>query len=454
MRVKSFFRLVLAIIVAFTVIGGAVAGGVWVASLVLANPGGLGQNSQEQNNIGKNWNSEGSSKSTQEKQKVLNALLLGVDSEGYRTDVIILAQYNFDTKKVNMLQIPRDTKVQTSRPDKKINAAYAFGREEELFKRVRNLLGIDVDKYVLVNLDGFRRLVDEIGGVEVYVPFDMDYDDPVQSLHIHLKKGKQVLDGEKAEMFVRFRKNNDGTGYPDGDVGRVKAQQQFISAAITKVLSLKNIFKIPKLVAIVSSNVKTNFESYEMVKYAGEALQFDRSNINMMTLPGEGDYIGGISYYIHDPVATQQVMKEYFTPKLKNAGMETEELGNNNKQNQQAKNGDERENSQQVQKDDEYQPSWRNRFMRVEVLNGSNANGVATKVAEQLKAKGFRVISIGNFQGVRYNKTEAIDRTNKGYAGEVSKALGGTVTGKDLDNDCGVDVTVIVGNDYQQILRD
>ncbi|WHH58422.1 LCP family protein [Petroclostridium sp. X23] len=446
MNLKVFIRLVLLLVVVFSLIAGVVAGGI-ALSYRIANyddDSELEWGTAESTDPNKGNNKE----IEQKKPNILNVLLLGVDAEGYRTDVIILAQYNEDTKKVNMLQVPRDTKIETFRSDKKINSAYAFGKEQELFTAVKNLTGIEVEKYVLVNLKGFRTLIDEIGGVTVNVPINMNYDDPIQNLYIHLNKGTQALNGKKAEMFVRFRKNNDGTGYPEGDVGRVKAQQEFISAVIDKTVSIKNIFKIPKLVAIVIQNVKTNFETQEMYKYVDDALQINKERITMMTLPGEGEFIGGISYFIHDKAKTAEMIKEYFTPEENiNESIEKTDLGNNNQQE------DEQQESlpQEEEKQAEYKPSWKNKFIKVEVLNGSNTDGVATMVAEDLKAKGFNVIRVDNFKGVRYSKTVAIDRTSRQYSREIIKALGEIDTSKDLDKSVGVDVTVIVGNDMIEV---
>jgi len=307
MNFKLFIKLTLVFIIAVVLIGSAVAGGVALSYYMCSKHNNHYVQIEPDTDI---------VQAPEEKEKVLNVLLLGVDKEGYRTDVIILAQYNYHTQQVKMLQIPRDTKVETTRSDKKINSAYGFGKEKELFKDVHKLLGIDVDKYFLVNIKGFRALIDEIGGVKMNVPINMYYTDPVQDLYINLKKGEQILDGKKAEMFVRFRQNNDGTGYPDGDIGRIKAQQEFINNAIDQAFSLKNIFKVPKLVAIILENVKTNFSVSELLECINELLKVERSNIHIMSLPGEGRYMNGVSYFICDKGETEKLIQQYFTPSI------------------------------------------------------------------------------------------------------------------------------------------
>ncbi len=309
MNFKIFFRMVLVFLVSFVLVIGVVAAGVALSQHIISKQEGFFKFSNDsQGGLG------GFFSGGNKKQQSLNVLLLGVDKDGYRTDTIILAQYNFNTKQLNMLHIPRDTRIITKRYDKKINSAYAFGKEKEVFAAVKSLIGINVDKYILFNLGGFRKLIDEIGGVEMDVPINMNYDDPYQNLHIHLRKGKQVLDGKKAEMFVRFRKNNNGTGYADGDIGRIKAQQQFIEATIDKLISIKNITKIPKLVTILFSNVKTNFDIREITGYADDAIKLNKSNINMLQLPGESGFNGGVSYFIANDQKTKEMVKTYFSP--------------------------------------------------------------------------------------------------------------------------------------------
>ena len=434
--------MVCVLTVVFALVAGVVVGGVMLAYRIFAYEDyNYEERLDEDSLVG---DSEGTP-SSRKQQRVLNVMLLGLD-DGPRTDTMIFVQYNLDTYEVNMLQIPRDTKIVTNRPNKKINASYAYGKEEEVFQSIKDLLGIDVNKYIVVNLDGFRRIVDEIGGVEVDVPINMYYDDPYQNLHIRLNKGRQVLDGEKAEMFVRFRKNNDGTGYRDGDLGRIRVQQQFISSAIEQVFKLRNIMRTPTLISIAVSNVKTNFEWYEILRYTPEVANLKQDAIHMMSLPGEARYVNGISYFLHDEEKTQALIDQYFTPKeIIKQGMTEEEIGDNKD------NEDMQKDIEDKEQRTDYEPHWRNKFMRIEVLNGSTMNGVATSVAEDLKAKEFRIISIGNFDGERYEQTRVIDRNEKGYASEVAKELGDVQIDKEEDDTLGVDVTVIVGNDYESL---
>jgi LCP family protein required for cell wall assembly len=159
----------------------------------------------------------------------LNILLLGVDvgtvgsdNSPKRSDTMMVFHYDPKTSEMVMVSIPRDTKVTINGSSEKINAANAIGGTELAIKSVEKLLGIDINYYVEINYEGFRKFIDAIGGIDTVIPFDMNYDDDFQDLHIHFKKGQKVhLDGQKAEEFVRWRKNNDGTGYAEGDLGRI-----------------------------------------------------------------------------------------------------------------------------------------------------------------------------------------------------------------------------------------
>ena len=141
---------------------------------------------------------------------VYNILICGTDGDGYRTDTIIVAHLDANTHTVALLSIPRDTPVATGGGGlMKINSVYAGGGTdgmERLASRLHSLLGFPVDGYVLVDLEAFKKTVDLVGGVDFDVPQDMNYEDASQDLYIHLKKGPQHLDGEKAMELVRFRK--------------------------------------------------------------------------------------------------------------------------------------------------------------------------------------------------------------------------------------------------------
>jgi len=260
-------------------------------------------------------------------QKVKNEilfLLMGVDSKdvkkskGRRTDTMMLVKVNFDTGEINLLSIPRDTRVAVRGKQDKITHAHAYGGVELAMKSVRDFLNLDIDYYVKVDYQIVMDVVDEIGGVTIEVPRRMKYDDPKADppLHIDIAKGVQTLDGKNAHDFLRWRKNNDGTGYPDGDVGRIKAQQMFMKELIKQTLKLKNIPKIPKLINTYFDNVETNIPKSAILKAAMSAKKIDLEKMVTNTIPGEGKRIDGVDYWIYYVDETEAIVHQMFSDYL------------------------------------------------------------------------------------------------------------------------------------------
>lgn len=248
-------------------------------------------------------------------------LVLGVseDIEAQLTDTIMLCAYYPSEQKVSILSIPRDTFVGSSTTSAdsydKINALYQTSPEKTL-EAVRNLTGIDVRNYVVISNNALRDVVDAINGVYFDVPMDMNYDDTSQKLHIHLKKGYQLLDGDKAEQLVRFRHNNDGSTYPADygtqDIGRMRTQREFLKAAAQQILSSNNILKIDEIINVLFENVKTNLTINDIIKYIPSATEFNPENVQSEMLPGEADYIGILSFYINDEDETNKLVSQLF----------------------------------------------------------------------------------------------------------------------------------------------
>ena len=180
---------------------------------------------------------------------------------------------------------------------------------------VSNLLGIPIDGYIKVNIKGFITLVDYLGGVDFYVPCDMDYDDPAQDLFIHYTAGQYKLGGQQAMEVARFRKNNDGSGY--SDIGRTQTQQKLLVALAKKVLSWDSLTKINGFVEIFNKNVATDLTLDNMMYFAGQAVKLDPSaSVETATLPGRGDaiYHGSTYCYELDPDGTLETVNRLVNP--------------------------------------------------------------------------------------------------------------------------------------------
>lgn len=227
----------------------------------------------------------------QRRDQVWNFVLLGKDVGSGNTDSIIVVSYDVPNKKVGMISIPRDTAVDRSwRKNPKINGAFYGAGADTLKDEIYQTFGIPIDYYVLVDLKGFVALVDKLEGVDVDIPVNMNYDDPYQNLHIHLNKGFQHLDGQRAMEAVRYRHDNDPYVNVDySDVGRAAMQRQVLTQLAKKVVSWNSVTKVKEFVDIFRTYVETDLSATDMVWFATQALQVDvDSAVTQGTLEGDG----------------------------------------------------------------------------------------------------------------------------------------------------------------------
>ena len=258
----------------------------------------------------------------QRRESCYTILVSGKDDDNGGSDTNILLFIDAKNKAFNAVSIPRDTWIDTDWNVPKFNASYNVGGVERLQKELSNLLGIPVDFYVSVDLGGFVELVDAIGGVWFDVPVNMNYDDPVQDLHIHFDKGYQYLEGKDAVKVVRFRQNNDGTGYPNGDLGRIETQQAFLTAVAKQMLDnlgSNPIQAVKEYASLFYTYIETDLEVGELAWVGEQALNVGMEGIQFYTLPGDGAWLQGLgfysgSYYVLDPEATLALVNESFNP--------------------------------------------------------------------------------------------------------------------------------------------
>lgn len=247
------------------------------------------------------------------REGVYTVFLAATDVEGYRTDTMMLMCYDTVKQTVGVVSIPRDTLV--ARESGNPHLVYGKGGVESRVEDVSNMLGIPIDGYIKVNIKGFITLVDYLGGVDFYVPCNMNYDDPAQNLSIHYKEGQRKLSGQQAMEVARFRKNNDGSGY--SDIGRTQTQQKLLVALAKKVLAWGNLTKIKGFVEIFNKNVTTDLTLDNMMYFAGQAINLDPSaDVETATLPGRGDGIYHKSTYCYelDPEGTLEAVNRLVNP--------------------------------------------------------------------------------------------------------------------------------------------
>jgi LCP family protein required for cell wall assembly len=214
-------------------------------------------------------------------------LISGADDGNGGSDTNILVAFDAGNGVIHCVSIPRDTGAVINGKERKINYAYNLGGTEKLADTVSGLLGIPVDFTVEVKLKGFAALVDAIGGVDFDVPINMNYDDPKQDLSIHFSKGMQHLTGAEALEVVRFRHNNDGSGYGSEDLGRIATQQAFLKAVARQTLTLLNVDKISQFSKIFQKYVTTNLTVGNLAWLGKEAISIGTDNISFSTLEGK-----------------------------------------------------------------------------------------------------------------------------------------------------------------------
>jgi len=225
------------------------------------------------------------------------------------TDTMLLIRFNPDAKKLAVLSIPRDTK--TEIPGfgvSKINAANVRGGPALAARSVSELLdGVGIDRYVTINVQGVEALVEALGGVTVYVPKDMKYQDDSQHLYINLKAGKQHLNGKQVLQLLRFRYD----AY--GDIGRIQRQQMVMRSLMEQALNPTTLARLPKILSVIQSYVDTNLSVEELVALVGFASRTTRPNVQMMLVPGDFNSPDEtLSYWLPDPARIKTMMAQYF----------------------------------------------------------------------------------------------------------------------------------------------
>lgn len=249
--------------------------------------------------------------------KPFNVLILGGDKVNKNTDTIILVNFNPSTSLVSVLSIPRDTKVKIDGKYQKINYAYPHAGARLAVDTVKNLLDVDISYFVFVDTSSFKKIIDLLGGIDLYIPVDMDYDDPTQNLHIHFKKGQHHLNGQQAEEYIRFRHPNrygdkEVMKYYDGsDLNRINAQQDFIKEFIKQKLSLYYLPKLNNLITTVFESIETNLSLNEALKMSGYLGKISSSNIKWFTLPGKA-VEENLYYYIVNKDESANIINDNF----------------------------------------------------------------------------------------------------------------------------------------------
>lgn len=378
-------------------------------------------------------------------------LVLGIstDQDGVElTDTIIVASYNPNTQKATLLSIPRDTYTGKNSAQatayEKINALYnrTHGPEATL-EAVNKITGLNIENYVVVETEALIKLVDVIGGVTFNVPIDMDYDDVTQDLHIHLKAGEQLLDGDKAEQLVRYRHDNpDKYGrmktypieYGDNDTGRMRTQREFIMQVVKQTAKPENIFKLGEILNVAEQYVKTNIDFNIAKDYIPYVVEFSADNIVSGTLPGinTDKNTSRTWVFVHNEQETKKLVQDLFYDRDLEETNETinEENGNETSTNI----------TEKISKSD----------IKLEVLNATSDSEILQNAVDELKTVGYNVTRTGNTNEA--SKTTIINKkeVKDTLLNNIKNTLGVGTISTSQSSSSKVDVTIILGKDYIQ----
>ncbi len=272
--------------------------------------------------ISNDGNSVSVNSNSNRKSNFFTFVLCGTDKGDSRTDTIMVASFDVDNKKVNIVSVPRDTILNVTWDVKKINSAYAYDGIEGLKDALKSILGFDVDFYAEVNLKAFVEIVDALGGVEFDVPEDMYYEDPTQDLYINLEEGLQTLDGEKAMELIRYRQ------YAMGDIKRISVQQDFMKAVFRHLIKMGNITKVNQLADILSKYMNTDLSSGNLIWFGEKLLSVKSEDIKTFTLPGAAGNYEGLSYWHLDAKKVVEMVNQYLNPYKKDIALKDLDIVN------------------------------------------------------------------------------------------------------------------------------
>ncbi len=403
----------------------------------------------------------GHDENTKKNLKEIKVLVLGVstDLDSELTDTIMVASYNPNTQKANLLSIPRDTFTGKNKSrataSQKINALYNINKNpEKTLEAVNELTGLDIKYYVVVKTEALIEVVNAIGGVEFDVPIDMKYDDPTQDLHIDLKAGLQKLDGDKAEQLLRWRHSNSKNGvmttypseYGNDDFGRMRTQRDFIVATMKQTLKPGNIFKIGQLLEIANKNVETNIELSLAKDYVPYAVEFNTDDIKTAVLPGTTPDVketNGVSIFVVNKTEAKELINSMFYEEENNDSENntTNSIEGNSTSNSSA-------NSTTNSTSNKTSTNTKSSQITIELLNGSGDKNKLSEAKKQLEDAGYKVKKTGSTTAI----SKTIITNKKGISDDnlkqIKEALGTGSISTNKSSTSIVDVTVVIGKDF------
>ena len=374
----------------------------------------------------------------------VNVLIVGLDNVdgASRTDAIALAIFDADNMGLRIASIPRDSRVYIpGRSWDKINHAYVYGGINLLRETLVNLTGLPIDYFVKINYKSFPRIIDMLGGVDIYVEKKLYYTDYSGKLFINIPKGQQHMDGKTALGYVRFRHD------PLGDIGRVQRQQKFIDIIMKKLKSPAIIPKIPGLVSEVMDAVDTDLAPLEALKLLQFANSLTPDRIKMFMAPGKSGFSKNISYWILDNAAFSAQLSAKFTPanedlQAANAGLDLTEKP-------------ESSNNSSVLDSDKI-AELRSQILSIRILNGDGEKGIGKRAAQIFQRIGIEVPYTGNARHYDYRYSSIIyppnsDENVKQGAKALAELCGITNERLIQQDSRATSITLIIGHDKEEL---
>jgi LCP family protein required for cell wall assembly len=248
-------------------------------------------------------------------KKQINLLVYCLDSSNgdntgtlKNSDTMIIASIHPEERKLSLLFIPKDTQVQIPgyKGSDGINHANAYGGQELAKNTVEQFLNIPIDYCMSIEWSGLIKVVDILGGIDLYVDRDMDYDDPKTHESIHLTKGYKHLDGIQAGEYLGFQHDELG------DIGRTERQQRLLKALSGELFQFRTILKLPALMNVYRYNMSTDMTPWTMLVLADKIKNIKKDDVRIELIPGRFATKDGGSYWVPDKVQTQQLVNELF----------------------------------------------------------------------------------------------------------------------------------------------
>jgi LCP family protein required for cell wall assembly len=350
-----------------------------------------------------------------------------------RSDTLLVARIDPTSQRVQMMSIPRDTRANIpGRGMEKINGAMQYGGPALVIKTVKEFTGLPITHYVNLDFSGFKDIVNSVGGVDIFVPEEID---DLQAADNHpsaryIPKGWQTLDGMHALTFVRARHQ-----FADQDFSRMRNQQAFLKALVKKASAIKNPAQLVGLVNAVSKAVDTDLKLADIYALARDFRGMPDANLETITMPGSAKFIDGLSFVVADEAAMDKVIQrmEKGQPLSGKSTVPTSTVSPGGT------------NSANTNKPVTVKPSE----ITVTIRNGAGVSGIAKSVSDRLSPQGFKIIETGNMNQFVYDKTLVVYKTDTVKAAMVREALGlGDVVASRSMYSFKTDILIVVGKDW------